>query len=174
MLEYIAIAISLFFAMNIGASGAAASMGVAYGAGAVKNARYALVICAVGIFAGAVLGGGEVVGSLRGRMPRLQRQRSLQRQYLALHRPCIDHVHLWPSLVAPVTWPMLRASSAVRRAIMRTPVPRRLEEPLVLMEDAGKVVVIHLTRRWFSRLSRWGVAESPTSQPRRHRRHPTW
>lgn len=64
MLEYIAIAISLFFAMNIGASGAAASMGVAYGAGAVKNARYALVICAVGIFAGAVLGGGEVVKTI--------------------------------------------------------------------------------------------------------------
>lgn len=37
MLEYFAIAISLFFAMNIGASGAAASMGVAYGAGAIKK-----------------------------------------------------------------------------------------------------------------------------------------
>lgn len=37
MLEYFAIAISLFFAMNIGASGAAASMGVAYGAGAIKR-----------------------------------------------------------------------------------------------------------------------------------------
>ena len=64
MLEYIAIAISLFFAMNIGASGAAASMGVAYGAGAIKKARHALMICAVGVFAGAVLGGGEVVKTI--------------------------------------------------------------------------------------------------------------
>ncbi|MFJ8248197.1 anion permease [Peribacillus asahii] len=64
MLEYIAIAISLFFAMNIGASGAAASMGVAYGAGAVSKARYALLICALGVFAGAVLGGGEVVKTI--------------------------------------------------------------------------------------------------------------
>lgn len=64
MLESIAIAISLFFAINIGASGAAASMGVAYGAGAIKNARYALLICALGIFLGAVLGGGEVVKTI--------------------------------------------------------------------------------------------------------------
>ncbi|MFB5285042.1 anion permease [Peribacillus sp. Hz7] len=64
MLEYIAIAISLFFAMNIGASGAAASMGVAYGAGAVSKARYALLICALGVLAGAVLGGGEVVKTI--------------------------------------------------------------------------------------------------------------
>lgn len=64
MLEYIAIAISLFFAMNIGASGAAASMGVAYGAGAIKKARHALIICAIGVFAGAVLGGGEVVKTI--------------------------------------------------------------------------------------------------------------
>jgi hypothetical protein len=34
-----------FFAMNIGASGAAASMGVAYGSGAVKKKTYALIIC---------------------------------------------------------------------------------------------------------------------------------
>ncbi|MET4561504.1 sulfate permease [Lysinibacillus parviboronicapiens] len=64
MLEYIAIAISLFFAMNIGASGAAASMGVAYGAGAITKAWQALLICAVGVFAGAVLGGGEVVKTI--------------------------------------------------------------------------------------------------------------
>ncbi|MEK5331619.1 inorganic phosphate transporter [Lysinibacillus sp. FSL W8-0992] len=64
MLEYIAIAISLFFAMNIGASGAAASMGVAYGAGAIKKAWHALLICAVGVFAGAILGGGEVVKTI--------------------------------------------------------------------------------------------------------------
>ncbi len=59
-----AIAISMFFAMNIGASGAAASMGVAYGSGAVKSKRVALVIVAIGIFLGAYLGGGEVVKTL--------------------------------------------------------------------------------------------------------------
>lgn len=66
MLEYIAIAFALFFAMNIGASGAAASMGVAYGSGAVKNARIALIICAVGVMLGAVIGGGEVVKTISG------------------------------------------------------------------------------------------------------------
>lgn len=64
MLEIMALGISLFFAMNIGASGAAASMGVAYGSGAVPKARHALLICAVGVFAGAVLGGGEVVKTI--------------------------------------------------------------------------------------------------------------
>ncbi|MEA0563542.1 MULTISPECIES: inorganic phosphate transporter [Lysinibacillus] len=64
MLEYFAIAISLFFAMNIGASGAAASMGVAYGAGAIKKAWQALLLCAVGVFSGAILGGGEVVKTI--------------------------------------------------------------------------------------------------------------
>ncbi|USK35637.1 inorganic phosphate transporter family protein [Bacillus sp. F19] len=66
MLELAALAISLFFAMNIGASGAAASMGVAYGSGAVPKARDALLICAAGVFAGAVLGGGEVVKTISG------------------------------------------------------------------------------------------------------------
>lgn len=66
MLEIAALAISLFFAMNIGASGAAASMGVAYGSGAVPKARHALFICAAGVFAGAVLGGGEVVKTISG------------------------------------------------------------------------------------------------------------
>ncbi|MBM7583756.1 sulfate permease [Bacillus pakistanensis] len=64
MLELVAILISLFFAMNIGASGAAASMGVAYGAGAIPKARSALVICAIGILAGAISGGGEVVKTI--------------------------------------------------------------------------------------------------------------
>ncbi|KOY82082.1 anion permease [Lysinibacillus macroides] len=64
MLEYFAIAISLFFAMNIGASGAAASMGVAYGAGAIKKAWQALLLCAIGVYSGAVLGGGEVVKTI--------------------------------------------------------------------------------------------------------------
>lgn len=60
----VAIGIALFFAMNIGASGAAAAMGVAYGSGAIKNKRLALVIVAVGVFLGAYLGGGEVVKTL--------------------------------------------------------------------------------------------------------------
>lgn len=60
-MELAAILFSLFFAMNIGASGAAASMGVAYGSGAIKKKTYALILCAVGVLAGAVIGGGEVV-----------------------------------------------------------------------------------------------------------------
>jgi sulfate permease len=60
MFIYVAIAIALFFAMNIGASGAAASMGVAYGSGAIKNRRIALFLVAIGVFLGA-LSGGEVV-----------------------------------------------------------------------------------------------------------------
>lgn len=59
-----AIAIALFFALNIGASGAAASMGVAYGSGAVKRKRAALLLVAAGVFLGAYLGGGEVVKTL--------------------------------------------------------------------------------------------------------------
>jgi sulfate permease len=57
----IAVAVACFFAMNIGASGAAASMGVAYGSGAVRRRRVALLLCGVGVFLGAALGGGEVV-----------------------------------------------------------------------------------------------------------------
>ncbi|MFC0215137.1 anion permease [Paenibacillus chartarius] len=50
--------------MNIGASGAAASMGVAYGSGAIKSKLVALCIVAAGVFLGAYLGGGEVVKTL--------------------------------------------------------------------------------------------------------------
>lgn len=63
MLFVIAIIIGLFFAVNIGASGAAASMGIAYGAGVVKK-RLALLLCAIAVFLGASLGGGEVVRTL--------------------------------------------------------------------------------------------------------------
>jgi sulfate permease len=63
-LVILAIGIALFFAMNIGASGAAATMGAAYGSGAVKNIRLALLIVAAGVFLGAYLGGGEVVKTL--------------------------------------------------------------------------------------------------------------
>ena len=58
------ITVALFFAMNIGASGAAASMGVAYGAGAIKKRRTALAVCALGIVAGATFGGGNVIKTM--------------------------------------------------------------------------------------------------------------
>ncbi|TYR78744.1 inorganic phosphate transporter [Priestia megaterium] len=64
MLVYIAFAIALFFAMNIGASGAAAAMGVSYGSGAVRHRKLALAICAFGILLGAIVGGGEVVKTI--------------------------------------------------------------------------------------------------------------
>jgi sulfate permease len=56
--------IALFFGVNIGASGAAASMGIAYGSGAVSNRKIALIICGIGVFLGAYFGGGEVVKTL--------------------------------------------------------------------------------------------------------------
>lgn len=64
VLEYIAIAVALFFAMNIGASGTAASMGSPYGAGAIKNKQLALILVAIAAFLGAILGGGEVVKTI--------------------------------------------------------------------------------------------------------------
>jgi sulfate permease len=64
ILTYIAIAVSLFFAMNIGASGTAASMGAAYGAGAIKNKRLAMLFVSISAFLGAILGGGEVVQTI--------------------------------------------------------------------------------------------------------------
>ncbi|WNC13365.1 anion permease [Brevibacillus brevis] len=64
--SYVAIAIALFFAMNIGASGTAASMGAAYGSGAVRNKRIAMLLVAAAALLGAVLGGGEVVKTISG------------------------------------------------------------------------------------------------------------
>jgi len=61
---YMAYAIAFFFAMNIGASGTAASMGSPYGAGAIKNKRFAMILVAVAAFLGAVIGGGEVVKTI--------------------------------------------------------------------------------------------------------------
>ncbi|MCE7791146.1 inorganic phosphate transporter family protein [Salipaludibacillus sp. CUR1] len=61
LLAYATIAIALFFAMNIGASGAAATMGPVYGSGALKKKSIALLIAGTGALAGAVIGGGEVV-----------------------------------------------------------------------------------------------------------------
>lgn len=56
--------VSMFFAMNMGGSGAAASIGIAYGSGAIRNKRIALAFCALGIFLGSVIGGGEVVKTM--------------------------------------------------------------------------------------------------------------
>lgn len=64
MLVAIAFAVALFFAMNIGASGAAASMGIAYGSGAIKRRKLALFICAIGIFLGSAIGSGEVIKTI--------------------------------------------------------------------------------------------------------------
>ncbi|MCM3789351.1 anion permease [Domibacillus indicus] len=63
LFTYTAIGIALFFAMNIGASGTAASMGAAYGASAIKK-RAALILVSIAAFLGAVLGGGEVVKTI--------------------------------------------------------------------------------------------------------------
>jgi len=63
MLTIIAIIIGLFFALNIGASGGAASMGIAYGSGVLKKS-IALLLCGIAIFFGAWLGGGEVVKTI--------------------------------------------------------------------------------------------------------------
>ncbi|MDQ0246458.1 sulfate permease [Bacillus fengqiuensis] len=64
ILTYTAIAVALFFAMNIGASGTAASMGAAYGAGAINNKRLAMLLVSFSAFLGAVIGGGEVVKTI--------------------------------------------------------------------------------------------------------------
>ncbi|MFL6516915.1 MAG: inorganic phosphate transporter, partial [Bacillus sp. (in: firmicutes)] len=50
-LTVIAVSIGLFFAVNIGASGAAASMGISYGAGVIAK-RKALALCAIAVFLG--------------------------------------------------------------------------------------------------------------------------
>jgi sulfate permease len=63
---YIAILTALFFAMNIGASGTAASMGAAYGSGAIRSKRLAMFFVAGGALIGAVVGGGEVVKTISG------------------------------------------------------------------------------------------------------------
>lgn len=64
ILTYAACAVALFFALNIGASGAAASISIPYGSGALPNRKLALLLCGIAIFAGAVLGGAEVVKTI--------------------------------------------------------------------------------------------------------------
>jgi sulfate permease len=56
--------IALIFAANIGASGTAATMGAAYGGGAINNRRIAVVLVAIFAILGANLGGGEVVRTM--------------------------------------------------------------------------------------------------------------
>jgi sulfate permease len=65
VLTIIAIVTALFFAINIGASGAAATMGAAYGSKAISK-RWALAVAAIGVFLGAAIGGGEVVKTIGG------------------------------------------------------------------------------------------------------------
>lgn len=65
VLIVIAFIIAFFFAMNIGASGTAAAMGPAYGSGAIKKKRNAMLIVAAFAFLGA-LAGGEVVKTIGG------------------------------------------------------------------------------------------------------------
>jgi len=60
LLRYFAIAVALFFAVNIGASGSAASMASAYG-GRVINKRLALVLMAVFAWLGSVFAGTAVI-----------------------------------------------------------------------------------------------------------------
>jgi len=55
---------AIFFAFNIGASGAAASMGIAYGSGAMPIRKIAQIFCGFGVLLGAVLGGGGVVKTI--------------------------------------------------------------------------------------------------------------
>ncbi len=64
MMSIVVIVVAMFFAMNIGASGAASSMGVAYGAGAIKKRSIALLLCAIGILTGAIFGGGNVIKTM--------------------------------------------------------------------------------------------------------------
>ncbi|MGG5254698.1 anion permease [Neobacillus sp. SM06] len=63
LLTVIAISIGVLFAMNIGASGAAASMGIAYGSGTLTK-RTALCLSGIAVFLGAYFGGGEVVDTI--------------------------------------------------------------------------------------------------------------
>lgn len=64
MMTVIAIGIALFFAMNIGASGAAASLGIAYGTGAIQKKKWALFISGIGIFLGAAFGSKAVITTI--------------------------------------------------------------------------------------------------------------
>ncbi len=66
MIEALALLIALAFALNIGASGAAAAMSPVYGSGALRWRAGALVLVGVAFFLGAVLAGDRVAGTLGG------------------------------------------------------------------------------------------------------------
>ncbi|WP_416826808.1 anion permease [Ectobacillus polymachus] len=55
---------AFLFALNIGASGAAASMGVTYASGAIKSKYGALLLCGIAIVGGSILGGQKVVKTI--------------------------------------------------------------------------------------------------------------
>lgn len=59
-----AVFIALLFAMNIGGSGAAATMGIVYGTGAIRSKRRTLIICSIGIFLGAAFGSRKVIETI--------------------------------------------------------------------------------------------------------------
>ncbi|WP_243289937.1 inorganic phosphate transporter [Bacillus sp. FJAT-47783] len=63
-MEWVAIIVGCLFAMNIGASGAAATMGVAYGSGSIQKRYIALILCSIGIILGAVIGGEKVIKTI--------------------------------------------------------------------------------------------------------------
>ncbi|WP_082235179.1 inorganic phosphate transporter [Halobacillus massiliensis] len=65
----IALLISSFFAFNIGASGASATMGAVYGSGVIKRKRVALILSGAGCFLGALLGGEVVTTIGKGLIP---------------------------------------------------------------------------------------------------------
>lgn len=64
MVIVIVLIIALFFAMNIGGSGAAATMGIVYGTGAIRSKKYSLIICSIGIFLGAAFGSQAVIKTI--------------------------------------------------------------------------------------------------------------
>ncbi|SER41164.1 sulfate permease [Gracilibacillus ureilyticus] len=64
MLIIIAILAAGLFAFNIGASGSAASMGVAYGAKVIKKRKTALLLAGAGAIIGALWGGQHVTNTL--------------------------------------------------------------------------------------------------------------
>jgi sulfate permease len=69
LLLWLALAVGLFFAVNIGASGTAAAMGAAYGAGAVRR-KVALLLCALCAFTGSVMAGQGVAVTIgKGLLP---------------------------------------------------------------------------------------------------------
>jgi sulfate permease len=64
LLTYAAIALALFFAVNIGASGTAASMGAVYGGGALRSRTSAVTLAGLAALLGAVTGGEKVALTL--------------------------------------------------------------------------------------------------------------